>query len=823
MIKKRLMLGSDEDSENSENEAKNTVATKFRRKRNDKNVLFKLINRSRFGFFNNSINRKCNDYEINQIPSEMRFCLKDIVPFCYLSNQIYMGLSFCGNFLISYSKRLYCENESFDFNSGGYKYELFFWIFRPHMPLERYFKINLFDDHGVEDIKTLLMTQWKTDPRTIIVHGSSEIDDQHSFASIIRVPKLGCLNCKRLRENESSSDNLFKNFDLCIECNLTIHTKYRFNESTQKFHPKIHLNSPDYLIMCENSLIHTINYRLDMQRTKSVGCNTISQKYLMKANITYDDAKIIEVGRENANVVKNAEPSSSTEMMKPISIVEQILADFSEFETTEVIKNGCEDKNNTLNIDNKIEQPKSNNNYQKTENNGESSSRLIKKTTPYTPSSPEMMEAAAKTYEFSEENEKCEKISIFRKRRLADKKYEFNEENTENIIPFNRTRNKISKRSITTSSSFRRGSPHPSNIFSPCSSPNSFRSPNYYHTYRSSPTYHFLCSPPSRHIVSSASQSEEIHKYFSDIMNRMKDGRIESGNESHDEIFKFSSNNKDSPMFSKKIVHHYVEEDDANSVVTCEEDDCISPGYHLSLPMEVHGACYSKMQIVSKPSLSRLKGHPRVIITQNSFDVETFSIHIANLLCKKNDKKYGILFDLAFEIIHVCPNSQLLLSALCLQFTASEFDKLSKCLNCSNESDCYLHRRLYETTVLFSWKMTTDEIKILDSGQLKQISSQTKLVHSIRGNRQEMLIRKLQRFVKKIFGKDRVSLDSHDHLKILDCNENKSKNSLIDYDHGIEFYRRQPYDSPSSVSSMSSQSDINSSSDSCESCDESLH
>jgi DDB1- and CUL4-associated factor 15 len=135
-------------------------------------------------------------------------------------------------------------------------------------------------------------------------------------------------------------------------------------------------------------------------------------------------------------------------------------------------------------------------------------------------------------------------------------------------------------------------------------------------------------------------------------MNRMKDSRIESGNESHDEC-KVNANNNSMPMFSKKIVHHYVEEDDANSVATCEEDDCISPGYHLSLPMEVHGSCYSKMQLVSKISLNRLKGLPRAIITQNSFDVETFSIHIANLLCKKNDKKYGILFDLAFEIVHV--------------------------------------------------------------------------------------------------------------------------------------------------------------------------
>lgn len=43
---------------------------------------------------------------------------------------------------------------------------------------------------------------------------------------------------------------------------------------------------------------------------------------------------------------------------------------------------------------------------------------------------------AEKAYEFTEDNEKCEKLSSFRKKRLADKKYEFSEDNSENIIPF---------------------------------------------------------------------------------------------------------------------------------------------------------------------------------------------------------------------------------------------------------------------------------------------------------------------------------------------------------------------------------------------------
>lgn len=516
--------------------------------------------------------------------------------------------------------------------------------------------MNLFDDHGAEDIKCVTMTQWSSDPRTLIVHGSSEIDEAHSFLSIVRVPTLGCISCKKLHDSEPSDYP-----DLCMKCNLTVHTKYRFNESTQPFEPKIHLKAPDYIIMCENSLIHTINVKLDMQKTKSIGSGVLNHKYLKRSG---SDEKNIEAGQVHNNVVNNKSPLDDAEPKQPISIVEQILADFSEYDVecpspvpqtktlvTAVLLRGCE-KQKALNVDveSSMKMPKS----AAVSKVGESSQAK-----PPSPQSPELLEAAAKTYEFSEENEKCEKISIFRKRRLADKKYEFNEENTENIIPFNRTRSRTLRRPIYQ----HRTSPHPS-FRSPCDSPVAnrcimsppgFRSPSYY-AYRSSPTHHMLYSPPARQIMrvsgsmSPATPSDDVHKYFSDIMNRMRENRGESGNESSHEDIKCQ---KDFPTFSKKIVNFYVEEDDANSVVTCDDDDCISPGYHLSLPMEVHGACYSKLQLVSKVSLNRLKGVPRAVITQNSFDIETFSIHIANKLCTKNNKKYGILFDLAFEIVHV--------------------------------------------------------------------------------------------------------------------------------------------------------------------------
>lgn len=160
--------------------------------------------------------------------------------------------------------------------------------------------------------------------------------------------------------------------------------------------------------------------------------------------------------------------------------------------------------------------------------------------------------------------------------------------------------------------------------------------------------------------------------------------------------------------------------------------------------------------------------------------------------------------------------SQTLLCVLILQFTASDKDRLSTCYNCSNGSDCYTHRKLFESTVLFSWGLSGSDWEIHDYGMMKQIRM-TK--HPMRVNRQEMLMRRLQRSNKRIFSHVKDS-QNFDHLRILDSNEDKSKETLVDLHNGIEFYRRQPFESPSSVSSISSNSSISGSSDTEESGDE---
>lgn len=77
---------------------------------------------------------------------------------------------------------------------------LYFWIYRPHNLLYKYFTICLFDDHGVDNIKAVTMAQWKTNPRVLVVHGGGSCESEDSYISVVAVPNLGCLDCKKLRD-----------------------------------------------------------------------------------------------------------------------------------------------------------------------------------------------------------------------------------------------------------------------------------------------------------------------------------------------------------------------------------------------------------------------------------------------------------------------------------------------------------------------------------------------------------------------------------------------------------------------------------------------
>lgn len=94
-MRKRYASEEIEDSDNddidkSENKKANKVH-QIKQKKCSENIILKITNREKSGFFNASNNLKSHSSPYKEIPSSLSFCLKDIVPICYLESHIFMG------------------------------------------------------------------------------------------------------------------------------------------------------------------------------------------------------------------------------------------------------------------------------------------------------------------------------------------------------------------------------------------------------------------------------------------------------------------------------------------------------------------------------------------------------------------------------------------------------------------------------------------------------------------------------------------------------------------------------------------------------------
>lgn len=750
-----------------------------------------------------------------------------------------MGLTACGQFLLSYKVRVDDEvTAAYDF-STVYRYKLFFWIYRPHIPLHKYFSVCLFDDHGIDGMKKVTITQWSSDSSVLVVHGESDAAENDSFITYVRVPKLGCLDCRELRR-DNFDPMMPREAMLCVKCALMIHIKYRIGESEPTFKPEINLNCPGFILMNENTFIHAVSVDLDMTRQRDTGVanNYRYTPFSMMCHKSMDcDAR--------SETVSNVSENDSA--VRRLTIADEIIADFEEFETEsmtgKLTPKPLYDINDQMGSS-EVQSGKRPLNQQKTLESTPSSSSSLSQdpTTPLkdiTGSSKVSPKEKIKLYEFSEENEKCEKISTFRKRRLADKKYEFNEDSFDSILPFNRIRDRIRSRlprsTINQSpgiesagSHLHRASPN-QGFRSPCGSPVGYRflrsppgmrSPNYY-TQRS-PSYNTpiihsnpnlkyfysgLLSPrgataarrgDTSNLQIYPLRSEELRRAISSPIHRPYDME---NNENQQSLSNLSESKTDKEhamqtqefqepwkkLCSKKFTRRFVEEDDANSVITTtEEDDCISPGYHTSLPLEVHGACYSNMQTISRASCSQLKNRPIVYITQNTFDTESFTVNVATFVCKQNNKVYDMLSDSTYTIIHVCPISSTLTCLMKIEFFANESSPDSE-TRTRRSNNC----QKYQLRTLFTWNINDGALNILDYGKLVPLKGTRQIVSGIDIND---LTNKLTTTQNQIFT----------HLRILTADISKSKQKLTDMQNMIEFYRKNK----SNMTDFSSFSDV---------------
>lgn len=343
---------------------------------------------------------------------------------------------------------------------------------------------------------------------------------------------------------------------MCLQCNLTIHTKYCRSETDPKFNPKINLICNDKIVIVTSGLIHMMQICLDLNRPIKPYTNSIDIKYIRPSNKTdkisnaNENAESVTAPVDNLIVADACKLSVPLQIICPDSagmpldgpssdknanrdrdsnanvkkqqppktenIVERIIADFAECETEYPSTEKLFQRPNTSNFNELVITCGANNiptgaqNSNKVRLLNHRSNRIISKSINSMKNgitkidlqlnngqmnSNKNLDKAAKAYEFSEDNEKCEKISIFRKRRLADKKYEFSEDNSENIIPYNKLRSAI--RNFPSYTKIPKSSPGHSSCFN-SSSPTSFDIHSPHHTHRASPSYGFRspCGSP---------------------------------------------------------------------------------------------------------------------------------------------------------------------------------------------------------------------------------------------------------------------------------------------------------------------------------------
>lgn len=354
---------------------------------------------------------------------------------------------------------------------------------------------------------------------------------------------------------------------LCIKCNFTIHTKYCRADTDPVFNPTVNLQCLDKILIVANGLIHMVHIDLHMNQKVKPYTNTIDIKYVrarqkfkadsnqaeessvnlvsLPNNFTKCSEQSTKPAKEKSNITTTINDLQSIKNQEPKNIVEKIIADFAECETdiatTEKQQspriNSTQHNFNELVITcrNNVDKPLRSTSSTKVRLLNHRSNRLISKSVTNLKNSitkvdfgsnatipsgssniaNKNLDKAAKAYEFSEDNEKCEKISTFRKRRLADKKYEFSEDNTENIIPYNRLRSVI--RNPALHQKISRHSPAQSNVMSYSSSPPStYEISTSYHTHRASPSYGFRspCGSPVGNRFHMMSPPGKWHCYF---------------------------------------------------------------------------------------------------------------------------------------------------------------------------------------------------------------------------------------------------------------------------------------------------------------------
>nr|XP_022909123.1 uncharacterized protein LOC111420381 [Onthophagus taurus] len=404
---------------------------------------------------------------VSEIHSQCKFQLSKLIEPEAL-NHIFMGFTLCGQYVVSFMEK-YVEGRLILLPDP--EYELYIWRFVPGKRLRLVAKYPIFKLlQGQCVLREIVFMQFPTDPFRLICYGSgsySMIDTTMAFLTILTLPSPD--NCKYCKLNNKFEQGW------CLRHGFMMHYSFSLNQSYTQGHspfdPHISLAYPDHFVINTGANIHILNVQCAEPPKPNFIPPVLEKECDKNPTNTFAD---------------NASEASeiSIDNFSTNSTIDAILEDFNEYdiESSECnrpfheLNISCEPLNvtgksyhNTL-VQNNIVDVRVKR-FQSSNIKNEKPKVIDKK-------------VAEKAYEFTEENEKCEKLSSFRKKRLADKKYEFSEDNSENIVPFNSLRR---ERRFFKSTDLNNGlflSPRSPGLRSPILSPNSRHG-----QFRSSPHY----------------------------------------------------------------------------------------------------------------------------------------------------------------------------------------------------------------------------------------------------------------------------------------------------------------------------------------------
>ena len=319
-----------------------------------------------------------------------------------------------------------------------------------------------------------------------------------------------------------------------------------------------------------------------------------------------------------------------------------------------------------------------------------------------------MIAAADKAYELTEENFEIdavrEKISTFRRKRLAEKKYAFTDDATENITP---SLSQLRKQS------------------------NNCTNQNDKETQQQQPQQQ-QPQPSTSNVLRPLSANTELSDLFEvpELLSPggmvKKDHSFSMASPRSTDVTATTCTAQQVPRFHAKFTRKFVElDEEAISVMTEIEDDDLGvtlTGYLHVLPLEVHGSAYQPMAMISNSKAEKLLGKRCLKIGQTSLDVELLCHDMAQKLCSAAGKKYWFCNDYDVEIIDIDPDSKDVICVAVVQVRATVVTTSTKKVSTDeNYSYSALQRLLYQGGFKFCWNMASGQYYVIDSEPLKEM------------------------------------------------------------------------------------------------------